>query len=72
MAQNIVGKGTYANLQILEGATYGEEVFAVGLRKNSNLKEKLDQFLKDKYADGTLTALAAKYNVVLNVEELSK
>ena len=72
MAQNIVGKGAYADLQILEGASYGEEVFAVGLRKCSDLKEKLDKFLKDKYADGTLTALAEKYNVGLNIEELSK
>ena len=72
MAQSIVGKGTYADLQILDGASYGDEVFAVGLRKGSDLKEKLDQFLKDKFADGTLTALAAKYNVGLNIEELSK
>ena len=72
MAQNVVGKGTYADLQILAGASYGDEVFAVGLRKGSDLKEKLDQFLKDKYADGTLTALAAKYNVGLNTDELSK
>ena len=72
MAQSIVGKGTYADLQILDGASYGDEVFAVGLRKGSDLKEKLDQFFKDKYADGTLTALAAKYNVGLNIEELSK
>ena len=72
MAQSIVGKGTYADLQILDGASYGDEVFAVGLRKGSDLKEKLDQFLKDKYADGTLTALAEKYGVGLNIEELSK
>lgn len=70
MAQNIVGKGTYEGLEVLEGATYGEEVFAVGLRKGSDLKAKLDKFLKDKYADGTLTALAEKYNVGLNTDAL--
>ena len=36
------------------------------------LKEKLDAFLKAKYEDGTLTALAEKYSVGLNTEALSK
>ena len=70
MAENIVGKGAYADLQILDGAVYGAEVFAVGLRKGSDLKAKLDEFLKAKYADGTLTDLATKYNVSLNVDAL--
>ena len=70
MAQSVVGKGTYENLQILDGASYGDEIFAVGLRKNSDLKAELDAFLKAKYDDGTLTALAAKYNVGLNTDAL--
>ncbi len=70
MAQNVVGKGAYADLEILAGASYGDEIFAVGLRKGSDLKAELDAFLKAKYADGTLTALAEKYNVGLNTEEL--
>ena len=70
MAQNVVGKGAYADLQILEGASYGDEIFAVGLRKGSDLKAELDAFLKAKYADGTLTALAEKHNVGLNTDAL--
>jgi polar amino acid transport system substrate-binding protein len=70
MAQSIVGKGTYADLEILEGASYGDEIFAVGLRKGSDLKAELDAFLKAKYADGTLVALAEKYNVGLNTDAL--
>lgn len=70
MAQNVVGKGAYADLQILDGASYGDEIFAVGLRQNSDLKAELDAFLKAKYADGTLTALAEKYNVGLNTDAL--
>ena len=70
MAQNIVGKGEYANLKIVEGASYGDEIFAVGLRKGSDLKAELDAFLKAKYADGTITALAAKYNVGINEDAL--
>ena len=70
MAQSVVGKGAYADLEILEGASYGDEIFAVGLRKGSDLKTKLDDFLKAKYADGTLTALAEKYTVGLNTDAL--
>ena len=70
MAQSIVGKGTYADLQILDGASYGDEIFAVGLRKGSDLKAELDAFLKAKYADGTMTALAEKYSVGLNTDAL--
>ena len=70
MAQNVVGKGVYADLEILEGASYGDEIFAVGLRKGSDLKAELDAFLKAKYADGTLSALAEKYNVGLNTDAL--
>ena len=70
MAQSVVGKGAYEDLQILEGASYGDEIFAVGLRKGSDLKAELDAFLKAKYADGTLAALAEKYNVGLNTDAL--
>lgn len=70
MAQSVVGKGNYAGLKVVEGISYGDEIFAVGLRKGSDLKAKLDAFLKSKYADGTLTALAEKYQVGLNTEAL--
>ena len=70
MAQTVIGKGEYADLEIVSGASYGDEIFAVGLRKGSDLKAELDAFLKAKYADGTLTALATKYGVALNIEAL--
>lgn len=70
MAQSVVGKGEYSNLKILDGISYGDEIFAVGLRKGSNIKAELDAFLKAKYADGSLTALAEKYSVGLNTEAL--
>ena len=71
MAQSGLGKGVYADLEILAGASYGDEIFAVGLRKGSDIKEELDAFLKAKYADGTLAALAEKYDVGLNTEALA-
>lgn len=72
MAQSIVGKGDYSDLEIIEGAQYGEEIFAVGMRKGSDLKEKVDAFLKDAYKDGTMAALVAtKYpTVVINEDAL--
>lgn len=71
MAQSIVGKGDYADLKIVSGVSYGDEIFAVGLRKGSDLKAELDAFLKAKYTDGTMTTLAIKYGVGLNTEALS-
>ena len=72
MAQSLVGKGDFANLKIVEGVSYGDEIFAVGLRKGSDLKADLDAFLKAQYANGTITALAEKYGVGINTEALSK
>ena len=72
MAQSLVGKGDFANLKIVENVSYGDEIFAVGLRKGSDLKEDLDAFLKAQYKNGTITALAEKYNVGINTEALSK
>ena len=70
MAQSLVGKGDFANLKIVENVSYGDEIFAVGLRKGSDLKEDLDAFLKAQYANGTITALAEKYGVGINTEAL--
>ena len=72
MAQSVVGQSEYSDLKIVDGVSYGDEIFAVGLRKGSDLKAKLDAFLKAKYTDGTMTALAAKYSVGLNTDALSK
>ncbi len=72
MAQSIVGKGAYADLEIVSGASYGDEIFAVGMRSDSDIKAELDAFFKARYEDGTLTELAEKYNVGLNTEALSK
>ena len=71
MAESVVGKNDFDGLEIASGISYGDEVFAVGLRKGSNLTEKLNAFLKAKYADGTMTALLAKYQVSLNTAALA-
>ncbi|MBE5737274.1 MAG: transporter substrate-binding domain-containing protein [Clostridiales bacterium] len=72
MAQSLVGKGEFDTLKIVEGVSYGDEIFAVGLRKGSNLKEKLDDFLYAQFENGTITALANTYTVGINTEALTK
>lgn len=72
MAQSLVGKGDFAGLKMVEGVSYGDEIFAVGLRRGSDLAPVLDAFLKAKYADGTMAQLAEKYVVGLNTDALSK
>jgi len=71
MAVNVVGKGDYAALKIVEGVEFGREVFAVGLRKGSDFKAEVDAFFKKYYENGTLQTLAEKYMVALNTEALA-
>ena len=68
MAYSLVGKGTYQSLSIVDAnkVSFEQEVFAVGLRQGSDLKAKLDAFLKTNYQNGKLDELALKYGVAIN------
>lgn len=73
MAYGLVGKGQYADLQMVDPDTvsFGREVFAVGVRERSDLAGVINELFKDCYADGTMAALAEKYvSVALNDEAL--
>ncbi|MBR0082375.1 MAG: transporter substrate-binding domain-containing protein [Clostridia bacterium] len=64
MARAMTGEGTsYPDLVITEALN--EEEYGVGFRKGSDLAAMLDTFLDGKYADGSLAALAQKYDVDL-------
>jgi len=64
MANAMTGEGTdYAELGV--GISLSSEEYGVAFRKGSDLTEKLNQFLKDLKADGTLDELAKKYNLTL-------
>ena len=64
MAKAMTGEGTdYADLDL--GINLSEEEYGVAFRKGSDLTAKLNQFLQDKKADGTLDELAEKYNLNL-------
>lgn len=64
MAKAMTGEGTdYADLAA--GISLSSEEYGIAFRKESDLTAKMNQFLKDKKADGTLAALAEKYELTL-------
>ena len=68
MAAAMVGEGTgYENLTYT--VPLNSEEYGVGFRKGSDLTEKLNQFFKDSYADGTMLEIAEKYGVQASLIE---
>ena len=64
MANAMTGEGTsYKNLT--STFSLSEEEYAIACRKNSDLTAKLNEIMADLIEDGTLTALAAKYELTL-------
>ena len=62
MAAAMVGEGTsYADLTYTVGLN--SEEYGVGFRKGSDLAEKLNEFLKTSYDDGTMMQIAEQYGV---------
>lgn len=64
MAKAMTGENTsYSNLGM--GVSLSEEEYAIACRKDSNLTAKINELMKKLYDDGTLPALAKKYNLTL-------
>ena len=64
MAKAMTGEGTdYSDLAI--GISLSSEEYGVSFRTGSQLAEKLNEFLDAKKADGSLQALADKYQLTL-------
>ncbi len=64
MANAMTGEGTsYANLGYKVSLT--SEEYGIAFRKDSDLTEKFNAFMDKLIADGTLQALAAKYELTL-------
>ena len=62
MAAAMVGEGTsYADLTYTVGLN--SEEYGVGFRKGSDLAEKLNEFFKTSYDDGTMVQIAEQYGV---------
>ena len=64
MAYAMTGEGTsYANLGV--GLTLTSEEYGIGFRKGSDVTAKVNEIMKKFMEDGTLDALAEKYNLTL-------
>ncbi len=64
MAEAMTGEGTsYGKLGA--GISLTDEEYGVGFRKGSDLTAQFNEFRKEVKADGSLKALADKYNLVL-------
>ncbi len=62
MAAAMVGEGTgYANLTYT--CSLNSEEYGVGFRKGSDLAQKLNDFFKSSYADGSMMQIAETYGV---------
>ncbi len=62
MAISMTGEGTgYADLTYT--AKLNSEEYGVGFRKGSDLAEKLNEFFKTAYADGSMKTTAEKYGI---------
>lgn len=68
MAAAMVGEGTgYANLTYTCGLN--SEEYGVGFRKGSDLVQKLNDFFKASYADGSILKIAETYGIQAAVIE---
>lgn len=63
LAEEIVGKGDFADLAIVETIDIDKEVYSIGCRKNSNFDEKINAALVELLNEGKIEELAVKYDV---------
>ena len=62
LAQRMAGSGDYSDLTIAN-ITLDNEVYAVGFKKGSDLRDKVNNALKELYDEGKLMELAKKYHL---------
>ncbi|MFI3226156.1 MAG: transporter substrate-binding domain-containing protein [Clostridia bacterium] len=66
LAKSVIGEGTdFADLMMIEGVSLSEENYGIGFRKDSDLKDAIDEIMVELIEDGTLPALAEKYGLGL-------
>ena len=62
LAQRLAGSGDYFDLMLAD-ITLDFEVYAVGFKKGSELRDKVNQALKELYDEGKMTEIARKYGL---------
>ena len=73
LAQNLCGKGDYADLAIVDAIELESEIYAVGFKKGSDLTEKVNEAIKELEKNGKLMEIAEKYgfeNVIKVTEKI--
>lgn len=65
LANELVGKGDYANLAKATSIAIDKEEYAIGMRKGSDFTEKVNEVIKKLAKNGKLSELAEKYGVSL-------
>ena len=59
-----LGEGTdYADLAIVESASFADEEYGIAFRKGSDVTEKVNNAINELIADGTLQKIADKYKL---------
>ena len=66
------GQRSFSTLKICTNVTFADEDYAVGFRKGSDITVKVNEALAASYVDGTVSALATKYELTNLVVEISK
>lgn len=63
LAKSYVGKGDYADLEVVDALSSDVEYYAIGFKKGSELTAQVNAELEKLAADGTIAELAEKYGV---------
>ena len=63
LAGATVGQGDYSDLMVIPDLQLSVEEYGIGFRKGSNLTEKVNEAMASLIEDGTLGALAEKYDL---------
>ncbi len=63
LAKAYAGQGDYADIEIIDALSSDVEYYAIGFKKGSDLTAQVNAQLEALAADGTIAALAEKYDV---------
>ena len=63
LADSLVGQGDFSNLTVITAYVPEGEIYAIGARKGSDFDDALNPVIEKLSANGTLSALARKYDL---------
>ncbi|MCR4640821.1 MAG: transporter substrate-binding domain-containing protein [Lachnospiraceae bacterium] len=63
MASSTVGKGDFSGLTVVDGIELANEEYAIGFRVGSDMTARVNDVITEMITDGTLAAIAQKYDM---------